>query len=35
MPDREALLRALLARGVEPPPRLEWHSRVVSTNDRV
>jgi len=35
MPDPEALLRALAARGAEPPARLEWHDRLVSTNDRV
>ncbi|HVO09977.1 MAG TPA: biotin--[acetyl-CoA-carboxylase] ligase [Vicinamibacteria bacterium] len=35
MPDPAGLLRALTARGAEPPPRLEWHARLVSTNDRV
>jgi len=35
MPDPEGLLRALAARGAEPPQTLEWHARLVSTNDRV
>lgn len=34
MPDPQALLRALQARGAAPPALLEWPARATSTNDR-
>ncbi len=35
MPQQADLLRALAARGAKPPPAVEWHETIGSTNDRL